>query len=209
MNGSERGTRITRARTTRCGAATAPRGQACHRSRGPASVSGLGLVAHRHAAIRGTGVSWQVWCCRLCRFNAVVKDPTPPVKFFQGVTVVDHERPACYGGHVHIKRDRRGRSVPITLAPNRSRSTTSFQTRPVTTITIPKPPATASGWPDPDRSPQGHGSTVVLVGHNRSSNQSSSHAMKKLKIRLQPPRPQHCRRSTKDSAGTYPAVTAG
>ena len=79
-----------------------------------------------------------------------------------------------------------GGSFPITLPHKRSRSVTGVHTKLVTTIKIPYPQChvTVSGHTMTGES-IGHTFTVVLVGHNRSSNPAKNHARTTLKVSLQ------------------------
>lgn len=79
-----------------------------------------------------------------------------------------------------------GGSFPITLPHKKSRSVTGLHTKLLTTVTIPYPQChvTVSGHTLTGES-IGHTFTVVLVGHNRSSNPAKNHAKTTLKVTLQ------------------------
>ena len=78
-----------------------------------------------------------------------------------------------------------GGSFPITLPAKKSRSVTGMHTKLVTTVKIPYPQChvTVSGHTLTGES-IGHTFTVVLVGHNRSSNPAKTHAKTTLTVTI-------------------------
>lgn len=111
--------------------------------------------------------------------RAVVKDP-------QGVKSLTVSFPSatadtCTSGGTIFNG-----SFPITLPAKKSRSVTGVHTKLVTIVKIPYPQChvTVAGHTMTGES-IGHTFTVVLVGHNRSSNPAKNHAKTKLKVTLQ------------------------
>jgi hypothetical protein len=111
--------------------------------------------------------------------RAVVRDP-------QGVKSLTVSFPPATSDSCTSAGTVFGGSFPIVLPPDRSRSATSGQTELVTSVTIPYPTChVVSGGQTLTGEPVGHTFTIVLVGDNRSANQSDNHAKTRLKVSLQ------------------------
>ena len=111
--------------------------------------------------------------------RAVVKDP-------QGVKSLTVSFPPATADTCTTAGTIHNGSFPITLPGTKSWSVTGVHAKLVTTVKIPYPQChvTVSGHTMTGES-IGHTFTVVLIGHNRSSNPAKNHAKTTLKVTLQ------------------------